>query len=71
MEANRAPKETVPRIVPTREHGRAICGTWLLDGNAIELFQEEGSGVLRAMDERGNPVNPITVISRGKKETVG
>jgi hypothetical protein len=45
----------------------ALVGTWELGGSTIQMVEEPESGVLLALNARGEPVNPLTVISRGSK----
>jgi hypothetical protein len=67
MDPNSSICRNVPRIVPTPEHLGALLGTWDLDGEMIRFLQEPGTGVLVAMTTRGLRVNPIRVISRGRR----
>ena len=60
-------RQDFPRIVPTKDHIRAICGTWTLRGKVIRLYQEPDTGVLLAADTFGKAMNPLKVISQGKK----
>ena len=57
----------MPRIVPTPVHIRALQGPWSLEGKTVRMYQEPGTGVLLALNEDGQRVNPLKVISRGKK----
>jgi hypothetical protein len=57
----------MPRIVPTPCHIRALQGDWALEGKIVRLYQEPDSGVLIALNDEGQQVNPLKVISRGKK----
>ncbi|MBT8397826.1 MAG: hypothetical protein KJN92_12720 [Gemmatimonadetes bacterium] len=57
----------VPRIVPRPCHIRALQGSWSLNGRLVRLYEEPGTGVLLALDDDGQQVNPLRVISRGKK----
>ena len=62
-------QDFMPRIVPTPCHIRAIKGPWALDGQIVRLYEEPETGVLFALNEEGHRVNPLRVISRGKKIT--
>lgn len=57
----------VPRIVPTRDRIEALVGIWELEGRSIRLIEERHSGVLLALNDRGERVNPLRVITRGRK----
>ncbi len=59
--------QAVPRITPTPEHLEALAGTWKLRGETVQLQGEENSGVLIALNEFGEQVNPMQVISQGVK----
>jgi len=59
--------QNVPRIRPTPEHMKALVGTWEFGGQTVHLQGEENSGILVALDDRGERVNPVRVISRGVK----
>lgn len=66
--AGQTDSQTVlPRIVPTPDHIKALVGTWAFDGRLIQLHREPQSGVLLAKSHEGQQVNPLKVISRGKK----
>jgi hypothetical protein len=45
----------------------AVVGTWELCGERIQMLEDPDSGSLVAVNSRGEPVNPIQVISRGFK----
>ena len=60
-------QEHFPRIVPTPSHSQALRGQWSLDGRVVRMDQEPGTGVLVAVNEDGRMVNPMVVISHGKK----
>jgi hypothetical protein len=45
----------------------AVVGTWELCGEKIQMLADSETATLVAMDSRGEPVNPIKVISRGFK----
>ena len=62
--------DQLPRIVPRPGHIKALEGSWALDGDLIRMYEEPGSGVLMAQTEDGRTVNPLKVISRGKKLSV-
>ena len=57
----------LPRIVPTPAHLDAMVGIWELDGEMISLLKEPETGVLLALTTRGLRMNPIRVISHGRK----
>ena len=57
----------VPRIVPTQEHRDQILGIWELNGEMVRFLTEPETGVLVAMSSEGYRLNPIRVISGGKK----
>jgi hypothetical protein len=59
--------EYLPRVVPRPCHIRAISGSWALEGKIVRLYEEPDTGVLVALNEDGRRVNPLRVISRGKK----
>ncbi|MFO8173560.1 MAG: hypothetical protein R6T96_04700 [Longimicrobiales bacterium] len=59
--------QSIPRITPTREHLQAIVGTWEVSGETVRLQGEGDSGVLIAVNARGERVNPLRVISGGVK----
>ena len=67
MEKDPTGTQELPRIVPTRCHCDAIVGLWTLDGEMIRLMAEPGTGVLVAFNANGERVNPLRVISHGKK----
>jgi len=58
---------SVPRIRPTRKHLEALEGTWRVGGETVRLRGEQDSGVLVALNTRGEPMNPMRVISGGVK----
>jgi hypothetical protein len=60
-------QDYLPRIVPTPSHSQAIRGPWSLDGSTVRMYPEPDTGVLVAMNEDGRKVNPLQVISRGRK----
>lgn len=71
-EATQAPERgngtrPVPRIVPTRDRIKALVGMWELEGRSVRLMEERHSGVLLALNDRGERVNPLRVITRGRK----
>lgn len=59
--------QSVPRITPTQEHLQALVGRWKISGETVRLEGERDSGVLIAVNARGERVNPVHVISRGVK----
>lgn len=59
--------QSVPRIRPTPEHLEALVGTWEVSGETVHLQGERDSGILVALNDRGERVNPVRVISRGVK----
>jgi hypothetical protein len=59
--------QQVPRIVPIPARIKALQGDWALEGRIVRMYQEPGSGVLLALSDEGEQVNPLKVISRGKK----
>lgn len=59
--------ESVPRIRPTRKHLEALEGIWRVGSEMVRLQGERGSGVLVALNTRGEAVNPMRVISGGVK----
>jgi hypothetical protein len=63
----KGPMAAYPRVAPTPQHLQAIVGTWKLRDQTVRLTEEEGSGILLAFNERGEPINPMQVISRGTK----
>jgi hypothetical protein len=44
-----------------------MLGIWELDGEMISLVREPGTGVLVALTRKGIRVNPIRVVSHGRK----
>ena len=67
MDPNSSICRNVPRIVPTQDHLGALLGIWDLEGEMIRFLQEPDTGVLVAVTTGGLRVNPIRVISRGKR----
>jgi len=67
MRADATIFRNVPRITPTQEHLDALVGIWEIEGEMVRLLTEPETGVLVAMTTRGRRLNPIRVISRGKK----
>ncbi len=67
MRADATIFKSVPRIVPTEEHLLALVGIWEIEGEMVRLLKEPGTGVLVAMTTKGRRLNPIRVISAGKK----
>jgi hypothetical protein len=67
MEKGDSPVQTVPRIVPTRERLEALTGRWRLGRETVRLQEDGDSGVLVALNDRGERLNPLQVISRGIK----
>lgn len=59
--------EYLPQVVPTPCHSRALKGSWSLDGRIVKMFQEPDTGVLVALNDDGRKLNPLRVISRGRK----
>ncbi len=59
--------QSVPRIRPTPEHLQALIGVWEIGGETVRLQGEQDSGILIALNNRGERVNPVRVISRGIK----
>ncbi|MFO8175913.1 MAG: hypothetical protein ACQET1_09705 [Gemmatimonadota bacterium] len=57
----------VPRIRPTEAWLRAIEGVWELRGDRFWLGEDPDTGALQAVGEGGDRVNPIQVISRGRR----
>lgn len=55
------------RVKSNRSHMEAVVGTWELCGERIQMLEDSDSGSLVAVNSRGEPVNPIQVISRGFK----
>ena len=55
------------RVKPTRSHLEALVGTWDLGGSTVQMVEEPGTGVLLALDSRGELINPLKVISQGSK----
>ena len=55
------------RVKPTRNHMEALVGTWELGGEVIQMQEEPGTGVLLAVNSRGEAINPMRVITRGFK----
>jgi hypothetical protein len=45
----------------------AVVGTWELCGEQIKMLEDPETATLVAVNSRGEPVNPIQVISRGFK----
>ena len=56
-----------PRVKSSRRHLEAVVGTWVLGGELIRMLEEPETESLVAVNSRGEPVNPIQVISRGFK----
>ena len=67
MGSDAGTRQGFPRIVPTKDHIRAICGTWTLRGKVVRLYREPDTCVLLAADTSGKAMNPLEVITRGKK----
>lgn len=67
MEHRRIRSGVLPRVVPTETRSRGLRGSWKLNGEMVQMGQEPGTGVLIALDSRGNRVNPLRVISHGSK----
>jgi hypothetical protein len=40
---------------------------WELEGRSVRLIEERHSGVLLALNHRGERINPLRVITRGRK----
>ena len=57
----------VPRIRPTEKWLRAIEGLWEMNGEPYWLGEDADTGVIQAIGENGERVNPIHVISRGRR----
>jgi hypothetical protein len=55
------------RVKSNRSHMEAVVGTWELCGEKIQMLADAETATLVAMNSRGEPVNPIQVISRGFK----
>ena len=56
-----------PRIAPTPHHREAVVGDWHLNGERVRMMAEPGTGVLVALKDGGQRMNPFRVISRGRK----
>jgi len=69
VESQARESKLVPRIVPTLRWVAAIQGVWEMNGEVFRLQAEPESGVLMALDSKGEAVNPLRVISRGTKLT--
>ena len=67
MRADATIFRNIPRIAPTQEHLDALVGIWEIEDEMVRLLTEPETGVLVAMTNRGQRLNPIRVISRGKK----
>ena len=59
--------ERIPRVAPTPNHRRAMVGVWELDGERVLMLAEPDTGVLVARNNQGRKVNPLRVITRGRK----
>jgi hypothetical protein len=57
----------LPRVVPSGDRIKSLLGIWQIDGEMIRLLEEPGTGVLVAINLRGERVNPLRVISHGTK----
>ena len=57
----------IPRVVPTQEHLQGLLGIWELNGEMIRFLIEPETGVLVAFSVEGYRLNPIRVISGGRK----
>jgi hypothetical protein len=66
-EAVKTRQEYPSRLVPTPFYGKALRGTWSLDGKVVRLDQDPESGILLALNEDGELVNPLMVIARGQR----
>jgi hypothetical protein len=66
-EAVETRQEYPSRLVPTPFYGKALRGAWSLDGKIVRLHQDPESGILLALNEDGELVNPLMVIARGRK----
>jgi hypothetical protein len=67
MDPNSSLCRNVPRIVPSKEIREHLIGIWELNGEMIRFLTEPDTGVLVAMSCEGYRVNPIRVISGGRK----
>ena len=67
MSTQQATSGAVPRIVPTDACMRALRGTWELGGKLFVLEKEPETGVLIASTAGGRRVNPLPIITHGKK----
>jgi hypothetical protein len=61
----------IPRVVPTQEHLDGLLGIWELNGEMVRFLIEPETGVLVAFSAEGYRLNPIRVISGGKKMDEG
>ena len=59
--------ELVPRIRPTERWLRAVEGLWEMDGERFWVGEDAETGTLRAVAQDGEAVNPIPIISRGRR----
>jgi hypothetical protein len=67
MDRSALAEHHLPRVIPIPARIRALQGDWALEGRIVRLYQEPDSGVLLALNEDGQHVNPLNVISRGRK----
>ena len=67
MDPNSSLCRNVPRIVPWPEISVHVMGIWELKGEMILFLTEPDTGILVAMSCEGYRVNPIRVISGGRK----
>jgi hypothetical protein len=67
VDRSAAAQQILPRIVPIPARIKALEGEWALEGRIVRLYQEADSGVLLALNHEGQHVNPLKVISKGKK----
>jgi hypothetical protein len=56
-----------PRVAPTPDHRDAVVGDWHLNGERVRMMAEPDTGVLVALKDGGQPMNPLKVITRGRK----
>ena len=67
MEIDDYSSPVLPRVVPAGDRIKSLLGIWQIDGEMIRLLEEPGTGVLVAINLRGERVNPLRVISQGTK----
>lgn len=58
---------SLPRMGPKPSRIRALLGIWELDGEMVRLLEDPKTGALIAVTCRAERVNPMRVISHGRR----